>query len=166
MSRKRKILVGVLAVIVGFAGWFYYYMFMSPDAAIRHAEAFLFRRMKVAQLGEQGVFRFFFATNRKTENDGGPLEESFGKEREPVLKFGSFDAEIQSSLGLPDSALSYLVSHGSLDQERMKFYCKLANRIIDKADQEAIIQVARNTFRLFADVLRSIPHHQEIKDAA
>jgi hypothetical protein len=100
MTRKRKLLVGLLVLSAGVGGWFYYYMFMSPDAAIRHAEAFLFRRMKVAQLGEQGVFRFFFATNRKVDSDEGPLEESFGKERESVLKFGSFDTEIRSSLGL------------------------------------------------------------------
>jgi esterase/lipase superfamily enzyme len=56
--------------------------------------------MAVAQLAEQGVYRFFYSTNRRPEVDDGSLEERFGQERETLLKFGSFDAEIKSSLGL------------------------------------------------------------------
>ena len=61
---------------------------------------FLFRRMTVAQLAEQGEYRFFYATNRRAGADADSLEERFGSEREASLKFGSFDAEIQPTLGL------------------------------------------------------------------
>jgi hypothetical protein len=40
-------------------------------------------------------------------------------------------------------------------------------KIDDPADQAAIIEVAQNTFLLFADVFRSIPHKgEEERDAA
>ena len=65
---KRRILwiTGlVVLVLAGTGYWFYNFYFASTEAAIRHAEAFLFRRMTVAQLAEQGIYRFFYVTNRK-----------------------------------------------------------------------------------------------------
>jgi esterase/lipase superfamily enzyme len=56
--------------------------------------------MTVAQLAEQGEYRFFYATNRVRGVDNGSLDERFGHKREASLKFGSFDAEIKPSLGL------------------------------------------------------------------
>jgi esterase/lipase superfamily enzyme len=100
---KRRMLWGtalVVLVLVGVGAWFYNTYFASTDAAIRHAEAFLFRRMAVAQLAEHGEYRFFYVTNRRPGPDGGSLEERFGREREALLKFGAFDAEIKPSLGL------------------------------------------------------------------
>ena len=100
---KRRMLWGmalIVLVLLGAGVWFYKTYFVSTDAAIRHAEAFLFRRMTVAQLAEQGKYRFFFVTNRRPGPDGGSLEERFGREREASLKFGSFDAEIKPTLGL------------------------------------------------------------------
>jgi len=44
----------VVLVLLGAGVCFYNTYFTSTDAAIRHAEAFLFRRMTVAQLAEQG----------------------------------------------------------------------------------------------------------------
>jgi len=90
----------VLLVLLGAGIWFYKAYFVSTDAAIRHAEAFLFRRMTVAQLAEQGEYRFFYTTNRVPGTAAGSLDERFGSEREAALKFGSFDAEIKPSLGL------------------------------------------------------------------
>lgn len=65
---------------------------------------------------------------------------------------------IQKGLGLPKTAFTYLNSHGALDIEHMKFFEQLVNRIEDANDQAAIIEVAQNTFRLFAGVLSAIPH--------
>ena len=90
----------VVLVLLGAGFWFYQAYFVSTDAAIRHAEAFLFRRMTVAQLAEQGEYRFFYATNRVRGPDAESLDERFGSEREAALKFGNFDAEIKPSLGL------------------------------------------------------------------
>ena len=96
---KRSILV-VLAVVLLAGLWFYRTYFSSTDAAIRHAEAFLFRRMSVAELAGQGEYRFFYATNRVQGSDGEDIDQRFTRDREAVLKFGSFDAAIQPSLGL------------------------------------------------------------------
>lgn len=73
---------------------------------------------------------------------------------------------IMQGLGLPKSAFTYLYSHGALDIEHLSFYEKLVNRIDDPADQAAIIEVANNTFRLFANVLRAIPMQQGQRHAA
>ncbi len=64
---------------------------------------------------------------------------------------------VQSSLGLPPEAFTYLTSHGALDQDHMKFFEKLMNQIDDQADQQAITAMAHDIFRLFAGVFASIP---------
>lgn len=73
---------------------------------------------------------------------------------------------IMAGLGLPKSAFSYLYSHGALDIEHLKFFETLVNQITDPADQAAIIEVANNTFRLFANVMRAIPHTGALRHAA
>jgi len=98
--RIAYILLGVLFVLVISTLWAYRAYFSSTDAAIRHAEAFLFRRMTVAQLAEQGEYRFFYATNRAPGENTGELNERYTREREQSLKFGTFDAAIQPTLGL------------------------------------------------------------------
>jgi long-subunit acyl-CoA synthetase (AMP-forming)/pyrroloquinoline quinone (PQQ) biosynthesis protein C len=67
---------------------------------------------------------------------------------------------VQAALGLPPEAFTYLTSHGALDQEHMKFFAKLMNSIDDAQDQEAILAMARDIFRLFAGVFASIPMEQ------
>jgi pyrroloquinoline quinone (PQQ) biosynthesis protein C len=73
---------------------------------------------------------------------------------------------IQSNLGISKNAFSYLYSHGELDISHMEFFEKTVNGITDKVDQEAIIEVAQNTFKLFANVLAALPHNKEIVHAA
>ncbi|MEB4590638.1 iron-containing redox enzyme family protein [Candidatus Thiothrix sp. Deng01] len=73
---------------------------------------------------------------------------------------------IQQTLGLPAEAFTYLQSHGKLDISHMQFFRQLVNHIDDPLDQAAIIEVARNTFRLFANVLASILVGEEMKHAA
>ncbi len=100
---KRRLLIGIgvcLLLLAGVGFWFYQVYFASTVTALQRAEAFLFRRMQVAQLSGQGEYRFFFVTNRRPEGDAGPLEERFGTEREEALKFGFFDVKIEPSLGL------------------------------------------------------------------
>jgi pyrroloquinoline quinone (PQQ) biosynthesis protein C len=63
---------------------------------------------------------------------------------------------IQQALGLPDQAFSYLRSHGELDQEHIKFFASLMNRIDEPEEQQLIIHSARVFYRLFGDVLRSV----------
>jgi esterase/lipase superfamily enzyme len=100
---KRRILIGtvlLVVVLLGLGVWLYFSFFAPTSTALQRAEAFLFRRMKVAQLSEQGTYRFFYITNRRPQSEQGPLQERFGKEREEALKFGYFDTRIQPSLGL------------------------------------------------------------------
>ena len=100
---KRRLLWGlalIVLVLLGAGFWFYKAYFVSTDAAIRHAEAFLFRRMTVAQVAGQGEYRFFYATNRVPGPAAVSLDERFGSERQAALKFGSFDFEIKPTLGL------------------------------------------------------------------
>ena len=80
---KRRMLFGLALfalVLLGLGVWLYFAFFASTSTALQRAEAFLFRRMKVAQLAEQGDYRFFYVTNRRPEGDDGPLEERFGKD--------------------------------------------------------------------------------------
>ncbi len=73
---------------------------------------------------------------------------------------------VMTGLDLPKTAFTYLFSHGALDIEHMKFFEKTVNQVTDPADQAAIVEVATNTFRLFANLFRAIPHHQEVRDVA
>jgi len=72
----------------------------STRSALELAEAFQFRRMLVTKQGEEDAYRFFYVTNRRMERQDGAVEERFGKEREPRLKFGLFDTDIEPSLGI------------------------------------------------------------------
>ncbi len=73
---------------------------------------------------------------------------------------------IREKLKLPKSAFSYLYSHGALDIEHLKFFETLVNKIDDADDQAAILEVAQNTFRLFANLFRALPHKEGQRHAA
>lgn len=67
---------------------------------------------------------------------------------------------IRSSLGLPKNAFSYLYSHGSLDQDHVKFFEGLMDRIEDMEEQAHIIHSARVFYKLYGDIFRSLtPDH-------
>ena len=65
-------------------------------------------------------------------------------------------AAVQRRLGLPKSAFRYLYSHGSLDQDHMKFFERLMNRIEEPSDQAAIVSMAKDMFRLFGGMFAAI----------
>lgn len=64
---------------------------------------------------------------------------------------------LQRTLGLPSQAFNYLTSHGSLDLEHVRYFAELMNQIHDLRDQTDIVHCARVFYRLYADVLDSIP---------
>lgn len=68
---------------------------------------------------------------------------------------------IQQRLELPDTAMSYLYSHGSLDQEHIRLLAGLMDRVEDPIDQQAIIDAANRIFFLYGEMLRqiAIPAH-------
>ena len=67
---------------------------------------------------------------------------------------------VQSALGLPETAFRYLTSHGALDQDHMKFFEKLMNRIEDPDDQRAIVEMATAMFGLFGALFAGIELEQ------
>lgn len=63
---------------------------------------------------------------------------------------------LQQGLGLPDSAFSYLRSHGTLDQQHTQHLAGLLERM-SPADQAEVIRCARVFYRLYADIFRALP---------
>ena len=63
---------------------------------------------------------------------------------------------IETSLGLPRNAFSYLRSHGDLDIGHVDFYEGLMNRLDDPADQRAVVHAAKRFYKLYGDIFRSL----------
>ncbi|MEE2732486.1 MAG: AMP-binding protein [Pseudomonadota bacterium] len=64
---------------------------------------------------------------------------------------------VQQKLDLPNQAFSYLYSHGELDQGHFDFFRNLMDKVTDPEDQQAIVHSANVVYRLYGDMLRSIP---------
>ena len=64
---------------------------------------------------------------------------------------------IQRPLALPDSAFTYLRSHGTLDREHTAHFALLMDRIDHPRDQADIIHATRVFYRLYGDVFRGLP---------
>ncbi|WJV53959.1 iron-containing redox enzyme family protein [Prodigiosinella aquatilis] len=64
--------------------------------------------------------------------------------------------QLEQGLKLPASAMSYLRSHGSLDQEHLKFFASLMDKVSEPHDQEAIVHSAHVVYQLYGDMLRSL----------
>lgn len=96
----RKWRWGIALLLMALVLFGAYAYFIGTRVMLRQAEAFAFRRMTVPQLSEQTSFQFFFATNRKAGNSQAAVRDRFESQREPKLKFGSFDTRIEPSLGL------------------------------------------------------------------
>jgi len=63
---------------------------------------------------------------------------------------------IQRALSLPDNALTYLRSHGTLDQEHTRTLAELVERMEEK-DQDEVLRCARVFYKLYGDVFRALP---------
>jgi hypothetical protein len=63
---------------------------------------------------------------------------------------------LQSSLGLPNEAFSYLTSHGALDVGHTDFYAELVNKIEDEKDRAALIHSAKIFYQLYGDIFREL----------
>lgn len=63
---------------------------------------------------------------------------------------------IQKTLDLPNKAFTYLRSHGALDQDHVKFFASLMERISDTAEQDQIIHSANMFYQLYANIFRSL----------
>lgn len=63
---------------------------------------------------------------------------------------------IQHSLQLPARAMSYLRSHGQLDQEHIHHLAGILERFTDEQDRAAVTQCARVMFKLYGDMFRDL----------
>lgn len=61
---------------------------------------------------------------------------------------------IRTRLGLPNTAFRYLASHGSLDQDHIRFFENLMNRLTADRDQRAVIHSANMFYRLYGNMFR------------
>ena len=62
---------------------------------------------------------------------------------------------LQASLALPDDAVRYLTSHGSLDIGHLAFFEGLVNRL-EADDLAAVIDTARLVYRLYGAMFRGV----------
>ena len=92
----------------------------------------------------------------RTGNPAGFFGMVFVLEGTSIAMASNGAAAVQRRLGLPKTAFRYLYSHGSLDQNHMKFFECLMNRIEDPDDQAAIIAMAKDMFRLFGGLFAAI----------
>lgn len=68
---------------------------------------------------------------------------------------------VQRRLGLPDSAMTYLTTHGALDQDHIRFFEEAMDRIDHHEDRQAIMHVANSVYHLYGDVYRSLSRTTE-----
>ncbi|CAG9298146.1 AMP-binding protein [Celerinatantimonas diazotrophica] len=64
---------------------------------------------------------------------------------------------VQQTLELPDSAMTYLLSHSELDTQHIQFFEQLMGQIESPQDQQVIIDSARHVFRLYTAMLENLP---------
>jgi esterase/lipase superfamily enzyme len=96
---KRLLWIAVaVLLLLGAVG--YYGFFRATSEALLRAESFEFRRMQVPRIDGQEGYRFFFVSNRAPDADAGLLQERLGAVRREGLVLGSFDTEIEPTLGL------------------------------------------------------------------
>jgi hypothetical protein len=65
-------------------------------------------------------------------------------------------AAIARALALPASAFRYLTSHGTLDQEHVRFFERTVNGL-PASDRPHVLHVARRVYRLYGDIFRALP---------
>lgn len=68
---------------------------------------------------------------------------------------------IGKTLGLPRQAFSYLISHGSLDQQHVKFFEDLVDRIDSTEDRCELVRCANNFYRLYGAIFNTLESDPE-----
>lgn len=74
------------------------------------------------------------------------------------VAIASYAADIiQCELGLPDSAFTYLRSHGAIDLEHMQHFREIVDGLESDEDRAALVHGAQMFFRLYGDVFDELP---------
>jgi len=63
---------------------------------------------------------------------------------------------LMSSLSLTKRSFTYLSSHGALDVGHTEFYANIVNKITDADDKALLIHSAKNFYKLYGDIFRTI----------
>lgn len=69
--------------------------------------------------------------------------------------------QIASVLSLPPNAMSYMISHGSLDVEHMEHFAQAMNRLNNEDDKQAVLHTVDVFYKLYADIFRSLPQPKQ-----
>jgi hypothetical protein len=64
--------------------------------------------------------------------------------------------QIQAALGLPSRAMTYLRSHGQLDQQHIHHLAGILDRLTAPADREAVVRCAQVIYRLYGDMFHDL----------
>lgn len=72
--------------------------------------------------------------------------------------------QISGTLELPPQAMSYLVSHGSLDVVHMQDFEKLMNRLTEAADREAVLHAVKVFYPLYTRIFAELPISEGIME--
>ena len=72
--------------------------------------------------------------------------------------------QIRATLGLGAEAMSYMVSHGSLDVEHMQHFEKLMNRLDDVQDRQAVLHAAGVFYELYSNIFRALPISADLEE--
>jgi len=73
---------------------------------------------------------------------------------------------IQQGLNLPSNAFSYLVSHGALDVDHVKFFEGLMNKIESPEQQALIMKSTKAFYHLYGDIFRTLNTDHGLQKAA
>ena len=65
--------------------------------------------------------------------------------------------QIATALDLPSAAMSYMISHGSLDIAHMQHFEKLMNRLEDAADRAAVLHAVAVFYPLYTRIFEELP---------
>lgn len=63
---------------------------------------------------------------------------------------------IATNLNLPQTAFSYLRSHGAIDIAHVEFFETLMNKVTNAKEQQLIIDATRVFYRLYGNILREL----------
>lgn len=72
--------------------------------------------------------------------------------------------QIVSALDLKPDAMSYMVSHGSLDIEHMQHFEKLMNRLENEQDKAAVLHAAEVFYELYTNIFAALPLTADIRE--
>jgi len=65
--------------------------------------------------------------------------------------------ELQERTGLPPNAFTYLTTHGELDQDHVRFFERLMDRIDDEEERRLVVHSSRVFFHLYGNIFRGLP---------